>query len=59
MNTLQSINYPIYFENTLPELVNFIQKGKYSRFFVLTDENTGAHCLPLLQQHIDELSLPC
>ncbi len=55
MNTLQSINYPIYFENTLPELVDFIKKGNYSRFFVLTDENTGRHCLPLLQQHIDVL----
>ena len=55
MNTLQSIGYPIYFENTLSELVNFVQQGNYSRFFVLTDENTGKHCLPLLQQHIGKL----
>jgi len=55
MNTLQSISYPIYFGDTLPELVNFIKNGNYSRFFVLTDENTGKHCLPLLQKHIGEL----
>src|SRR6201996_7996258 len=55
MNTLNSISYPIYFENTLAELVNFINKGNYSRFFVLTDENTGKHCLPLIRKYIDNL----
>ena len=55
MNTLQSISYPIYFSNTLNELANFVEQGNYSRFFVLTDENTGKHCLPLLRQHIDKL----
>jgi 3-dehydroquinate synthase len=55
MNTLQSISYPIYFSNTLNELADFVQNGNYSRFFVLTDENTGKHCLPVLRQYIDEL----
>lgn len=55
MNTLNSINYPIYFNNTLAELINFIQKGNYSRFFILTDENTGKHCLPIIQKQIDNL----
>ncbi|HTD40560.1 MAG TPA: 3-dehydroquinate synthase [Mucilaginibacter sp.] len=55
MKTLNSISYPIYFENTLTELVNFINKGSYSRFFVLTDENTGKHCLPVIREHIDNL----
>src|ERR1700758_1124811 len=55
MNTLQSISYPIYFTNTLTELADFVKKGNYSRFFVLTDENTGKHCLPVLREHIDEL----
>lgn len=49
MDPLYSINYPIYFENSLDELVEFVAKGKYSKFFVLTDENTGKHCLPFLQ----------
>ena len=55
MNTLNSIGYPIYFDNTIAELVNFIEQGKYSRFFVLTDENTAEHCLPVIRKHIDKL----
>ncbi|HZX57490.1 MAG TPA: iron-containing alcohol dehydrogenase, partial [Mucilaginibacter sp.] len=55
MNTLQSISYPIHFNNTLSELVKFIEKGNYSRFFVLTDENTAKHCLPVIRKYIDKL----
>ncbi|MFI5162651.1 MAG: 3-dehydroquinate synthase [Sphingobacteriales bacterium] len=55
MDTLQSINYPIYFTNTLAELAKFVEQGNYSRSFVLTDENTGKHCLPLLRKYIDKL----
>jgi 3-dehydroquinate synthase len=55
MNTLNSINYPIYFSNTIAELVKFIEKGNYSRFFVLTDENTAKHCLPVIRKQIDKL----
>jgi 3-dehydroquinate synthase len=55
MNTLNSINYPIYFNNTLAELVKFIKNGNYSRFFVLTDEHTVKHCLPIIRKHIDNL----
>src|SRR5437588_8643189 len=55
MNTLQSINYPIHFNNTLPELVKFIDQGNYSRFFILTDEHTARHCLPLIKKHIANL----
>lgn len=55
MNTLQSISYPIHFNNTLTELVKFIEAGNYSRFFVLTDENTAKHCLPVIRKYIDKL----
>lgn len=50
MDTLYSTSYPIYFDNSLDELVKFVEKGNYSRFFILTDENTGKHCLPLLKE---------
>lgn len=50
MNTIQSDNYPIFFENSVDELVKFVQQGQYSRFFILTDENTEVHCLPLLKE---------
>src|ERR1700744_6597961 len=53
MNTLQSIGYPIFFNDSLTELVNFIEKGNCSRFFILTDENTGQHCLPMVKEKID------
>jgi 3-dehydroquinate synthase len=52
MNTIQSNNYNIYFEDSLTELRQFVANGNYSRFFVLTDENTGLHCLPLLQEKL-------
>lgn len=48
MNTILSDNYSVYFDNSLDALVDFIKKGNYSKFFILTDENTGEHCLPLL-----------
>src|SRR5882724_3402036 len=55
MNTIQSDNYPIYFNNSIDELVNFIKQGNYSHFFILTDENTGVHCLPIIKSKIDSL----
>jgi len=51
MTTIQSDGYPIYFENSIEELVNFVRQGNYSRFFILTDENTSQHCLPVLEHH--------
>jgi len=50
MDTIYSISYPIYFDNSLDELVKFVERGNYSRFFVLTDENTGKHCLPMVKE---------
>jgi 3-dehydroquinate synthase len=49
MDTIQSNNYPIYFENSLAEVARFVEQGNYSKFFILTDENTAKHCLPLLR----------
>ena len=54
MDTIQSIGYPIYFSDSLTQLANFIKQGKYSRFFILTDENTGAQCLPLLKEKLGD-----
>jgi 3-dehydroquinate synthase len=55
MNTLQSIGYPVYFEDSLSQLVKFIEDGHYSRFFILTDENTAIHCLPIIRERTDPL----
>ena len=54
MNTLQSINYPIYFNNIATELNKFIKEGKYSHFYILTDEHTSEHCLPLLREALEQ-----
>ncbi len=51
MTTIQSDNYPIFFENSIGELVKFVKNGRYSRFFILTDEHTGEFCLPALKEH--------
>lgn len=52
MDTINSIDYPVYFQDTLTQLVSFIEKGNYSRCFILTDEYTSVHCLPLLQERL-------
>lgn len=54
MDTINSISYPIYFNDSLTQLAAFIEKGKYSKFFVLTDEHTGQFCLPVLQKYLGE-----
>jgi len=54
MDTIQSIGYPIYFSDSLTQLANFIKQGNYSRFFILTDENTSVHCLPLLKEKLGD-----
>jgi 3-dehydroquinate synthase len=55
MQTIQSDSYPIFFDNSITELVNFVKQGNYSRVFILTDENTGVHCLPIVKEQMDVL----
>ncbi len=55
MKTIQSNSYPIYFENSINELVKFIVQGNYSRFFILTDENTELHCLEALKKELGDI----
>ena len=57
MDNIQSINYPIYFNNSIAQLVNFVKQGNYSRFFILTDENTAQHCLPAVQQLLNDAGI--
>lgn len=49
MKPIKSINYSVFFENSLQQLNNFLSENKYSKVFVLVDSNTEIHCLPLLQ----------
>jgi len=54
MPPIKSISYPIYFENSISELADFIEKGNYSKYFILTDEHTGKYCLPIIQKYLGD-----
>jgi 3-dehydroquinate synthase len=53
MKTIHSDSYPIYFEDSIAELIAFVKAGNYSRSFILTDEHTSVHCLPLVQAQFE------
>jgi len=53
MKQIQSISYPIYFDSIATHLDQFITDGKYSRFFILTDEHTSKHCLEYITSKVD------
>jgi 3-dehydroquinate synthase len=59
METIQSISYPIVFNDDFAALNRFIKQGNYSKVFFLVDEQTEKHCLPLLisQLQISEYDL--
>ena len=48
-------NHPIKFSNKVSDaLAELIVKGQYTKIGVLCDENTQAHCLPLISEHLPE-----
>jgi len=49
MKPINSISYPIFFENSLGELNKFISESNYTKVFILVDTNTEIHCLPAVQ----------
>lgn len=53
MKTIQSSDYPIYFDDSIAELAKFVKQGHYSRFFILTDEHTAKYCLPKVKPYFD------
>lgn len=55
MHTIESNGYQIFFENSLIALGDFISKGNYSKFFILVDEQTDKHCLPLIKKQLPDL----
>lgn len=55
MDTIQSTDYPVVVRHTMQRLLQFIRQANYSKIFVLTDELTSRHCLPVLQPVLDEL----
>ncbi len=49
-------DYNIYLGDCFSTLANFITTSNYSKIWVLVDENTATHCLPLIQEKIAALS---
>jgi 3-dehydroquinate synthase len=48
---IHSLKYDIFLGNdTFYQLGKFLSRNNYSRKFILVDENTKEHCLPLLQR---------
>lgn len=48
MKPIESISYPIFFDNSLGELKKFLSASNYTKKFILVDSNTEIHCLPIL-----------
>lgn len=53
MQTIQSTSYPVHFQEYGYEFINdFISSKGFKIVFILVDENTHEHCLPILQQEL-------
>lgn len=49
MNSIPLSDYEISFDDSLGSLNRFLSSANYSSVFVLVDENTRQHCLPILK----------
>lgn len=50
---IQANNYPVIFEDW-SAFAQLISEADYSKIFVIVDDNTSVHCLPLLQRYLCE-----
>ncbi len=53
---IQLQNYNIYLGNLQSSLVDFLKESTYSKYWVLVDENTATHCLPILEASLKAAS---
>ena len=56
MTSIQNDNYQVFFDDSLIVLTDFLAKRKYSKIFILVDEQTSEHCLPVLQEKLPSLN---
>lgn len=57
MNRISLSGYDIIFDDALQSLADFLSVNKYASVFVLVDENTKEHCLPVLQTVITDVTI--
>ena len=55
-NSIASIGYDVFFDDTLTAMDNFLKAKNYSKILILVDRNTDAHCLPVLQAAVPRLA---
>lgn len=55
MKNIALKDYEIIFDDSLQSLQKFLSENKYSTCFVLVDENTKQHCLPILQNILQDV----
>jgi len=53
MPTVKTPNYKVEIDKDFDLLNKYLHKEKPSKLFVLVDENTKEHCLPILQEQLD------
>lgn len=55
VQSINSLGYEVFFDEKLSFLQDFLRSKSYTKILVLTDRNTGEHCLPLLQAALPDL----
>ncbi|MDQ3108762.1 MAG: 3-dehydroquinate synthase [Bacteroidota bacterium] len=57
LSTIASPNYSIQIGDAAPDQLNsFLKKNKFSKIFILVDENSLQHCLPQLVSRVKKLA---
>ena len=57
MDIIKLPTYNIYIGHIQHAIRHFVRDGQFSRHCVLVDENTGLHCLPILQKYLADVEL--
>jgi len=58
MGKIEGANYNVWVNEDNQILVDFIENLKPSKVFIIVDENTKKHCLPILEKIIDRQYYP-
>ncbi len=57
MQTIELENYKIHVGAIWEDLNRFLNQRSYSKFFIIVDENTKGHCLPIFLEHIEKKNI--
>lgn len=55
-SVIQLADYRVFIDNSFTKFSDFIRRKEFSKIFILTDENTKKHCLPILLKGVKVLS---